>query len=60
MKWLPSKRAREPERYYLLPGQGGAPYRRKRNFMILWSVVLALLLSGLLTALFLFLNRPHR
>jgi hypothetical protein len=60
MKWFPSKRARAPERYYLLPGQGGAAYRRKRNFMIFWSVVLALLLSGLLTALFLFLNRPHR
>ena len=59
MKWFPSKRARAPERYYLLPGQGGAAYRRKRNYMLTWSVILALLLSGALTALFLFLNRTQ-
>jgi hypothetical protein len=58
MKWFPFKRSKEPERYYLLPGQGGEAYRRKRNFMITWSVILAVLLSGALSALFFFMNRP--
>jgi hypothetical protein len=59
MNWFPFKRGKEPERYYLLPGQGGASWRRKRNFMLLWSVILALLLSGGLTALFYYMNRMH-
>lgn len=56
MNWF--KRDKEPERFYLLPGQGGSAYRRKRNLMLTWSVIMALLLSGALTALFFFLNRP--
>ena len=59
MKWLPFKRNKEPERFYLLPGQGGASYRRKRAVMLTWSVILALLLSGGLTALFYYLNRTQ-
>ncbi len=59
MSWIPFKREREPERYYLLPGQGGASYRRKRNVMLAWSVTIALLLSGGLTAFFFYLNRMH-
>ncbi len=59
MKWLPFKRDKEHERFYLLPGQGGAAYRRKRNVMLIWSVILALLLSGVLTAAFYYMARPQ-
>lgn len=59
MNWFPFKRDKEPERFYLLPGQGGSAYRRKRNVMIVWSVILALLLSGGLAALFYYMNRTQ-
>jgi hypothetical protein len=58
MSWFPFKTKKEPERYYLLPGQGGEEYRRKRNYLLAWSVFLALLLSGGLTALLFYLNHP--
>jgi hypothetical protein len=58
MSRSPKKRGKEPERFYLLPGQGGASFRRKRRIMITWSVIFGLLFSGALTALFYFMNRP--
>jgi hypothetical protein len=61
MSWAPFKRQKkEDKRYYLLPGQGGNAYRRKRNFMLTWSVIVGLLLSGALTALLFYLNRMPR
>ena len=39
MSWFNSKRNKEPERYYLLPGQGGSAYRRKQKFILKWSIL---------------------
>jgi CHASE2 domain-containing sensor protein len=58
MSRSPKKRDKEPERFYLLPGQGGASFRRKRRILITWSVVAALVFSGVLTGLFYLMNRP--
>jgi hypothetical protein len=58
MNWFRQKKSKEPQRYYLLPGQGGEGYRRKRRQMIFWSVIMGLVFSGLLTFLFFYLNRP--
>ncbi|HXI72212.1 MAG TPA: hypothetical protein VNN22_17795 [Verrucomicrobiae bacterium] len=53
-----TKRNKETERFYLLPGQGGAAYRRKQRYMLGWSIVVGLLVSGVLIALICYLNRP--
>jgi hypothetical protein len=58
MSWFSDRPKKEPERYYLLPGQGGKEYRRKRFVMVTWSVVIALILSTVMTALFYYMNRP--
>jgi hypothetical protein len=60
MSWFTFKSNKERERFYLLPGQGGAEYRRKLKYMLIWSTLLALLFSGALTALFLYMDRVHR
>jgi hypothetical protein len=59
MSWFPFNRNKEHERFYLLPGQGGEAYRRKRKYMLIWSTILALLLSGALTTMFWLMNRQH-
>ena len=59
MKWFQPHHKKEPERFYLLPGQGGEGYRRKRRVLLTWSVLFALLLSGALAAAFYFMNRVH-
>lgn len=48
---------KEPERFYLLPGQGGSSYRRKRNYLLAWSVIVALVVSGLLAVALFLMNR---
>jgi hypothetical protein len=53
------KRNKETERFYLLPGQGGAAYRRKQRYLLVWSIIVGLLLSGVLGALMYYLNRPQ-
>ena len=53
-----SKRNKENERFYLLPGQGGAAYRRKQKFILTWAIVVGLGLSAALGALMYYLNRP--
>jgi hypothetical protein len=52
-----SKPAKEPERYYLLPGQGGRAARRKQIFFWKWSIVAGLVISAIVTALLYLLNR---
>jgi len=49
---------KEKERYYLLPGQGGRAHRQKQKFIIMWSVIAALAVSGILAAAMYWLNRP--
>jgi len=41
-------RGKKHERYYLLPGMGGRAVRRKKRFMLLWSVAAGLLTSAVL------------
>jgi hypothetical protein len=41
-------RNKKHERYYLLPGMGGRAVRKKKRFMLLWSVTAGLLTSAVL------------
>ena len=59
MSWFNSKRNKEPERFYLLPGQGGAAYRRKQKYILKWSILVGLVVSVALGALMSYLNRPQ-
>jgi len=52
-----SKHDKEPERYYLLPGQGGRAARRKQIFFWKWSIIAGLGISAILAALMYLLNR---
>jgi hypothetical protein len=52
------KRNKEPERFYLLPGQGGAAFRRKQKFILKWAIVVGLILSAIMGVLMYFLNKP--
>jgi hypothetical protein len=52
------KRNKANERFYLLPGQGGAAYRRKQRVLLTWAIIVGLIVSVLLGALMYFLNKP--
>jgi hypothetical protein len=52
-----SKPAKEPERYYLLPGQGGRAARRKQTYFWKWSIIAGLAISAILAGLLYFANR---
>jgi hypothetical protein len=52
-----SKPTKEPERYYLFPGQGGRAARRKQLYFLKWSIVAGLGVSAILAALLYLLNR---
>jgi len=43
-----SKNKKERERYYLLPGQGGAAARRKHRKFLKWSIVAGLIFSAIM------------
>ena len=58
MRLFNFKRNKETERFYLLPGQGGAAFRRKQKYLLLWSIIVGLIVSVLLGALMYFLNQP--
>jgi hypothetical protein len=55
------KTDKEKNRFYLFPGQGGVALRRKKRMFLVWSAVVALLLSAVLGALMYWLDRvnPH-
>jgi hypothetical protein len=40
--------SKERERYYLLPGMGGAASRRKRRVILRWSLLAGVLVSAAL------------
>lgn len=48
---------KEPERFYLLPGQGGRAARRKHLYFLKWSIVVALGMSSILALVMYLLNR---
>jgi hypothetical protein len=52
-----SKPAKEPERYYLFPGQGGRAARRKQMYFWKWSIIAGLGVSAILAAVLYLLNR---
>ncbi|HTA94985.1 MAG TPA: hypothetical protein VK769_02565 [Verrucomicrobiae bacterium] len=56
-----TKKRKEPERYYLLPGQGGRAYRRKQVYLLKWSVVAGLVVSAIMAAILYWIDRakPH-
>jgi hypothetical protein len=58
MSWFRPKRNKETERFYLLPGQGGAAYRRKQKFLLTCAIIVGLAVSAALGALMYFLNMP--
>ena len=53
------KRNKETERFYLLPGQGGAAVRRKQKSLLRWSVLVGLIVAAVLGALMYYLNKPR-
>ncbi len=53
-----SKRNKETERFYLLPGQGGAAYRRKQRFLLLWAIIVGMAVAVVLAVLMYFFNQP--
>ena len=54
-----TKRDKERQRFYLLPGQGGEGYRRKQKFILKWSIIAALFFSVVFSAIIYWLNRPQ-
>jgi hypothetical protein len=52
-----SKKDKEQQRFYLLPGQGGRAYRRKQLFILKWSIIAALAVSAVVAGLLYWLDR---
>jgi hypothetical protein len=52
------RKPKERERFYLLPGQGGRNFRRKRNFILRWTAVAALMFGALVGVLIWWFSRP--
>lgn len=49
----------DQKRFYLLPGQGGRPYRKKQKFILAWSLVAALVVASVLVAAMIWMNRSR-
>jgi hypothetical protein len=58
MRLFNFKRNKEAERFYLLPGQGGAAFRRKQRFILTWAIIVGLAVAAGLGALMYFMNQP--
>jgi hypothetical protein len=52
-----SKKDKEKQRYYLLPGQGGRNLLRKRRLILRWSIIAGIIVSAVLACLFYAMNR---
>ena len=52
-----SKKNKEQERFYLLPGQGGKAFRRKRLIFLAWAIVAGLAVSAVLATGLYLVNR---
>lgn len=51
-----SRRDKEAGRFYLLPGMGGSAWRRKQNFILKWTLIVALMGTAVLGALLYWLD----
>jgi hypothetical protein len=58
MKLFNFKRNKEAQRFYLLPGQGGAAFRRKQKFILVWAIIAGLIVAAILGGLMYFLDKP--
>jgi hypothetical protein len=58
MRLFNFKRDKEAQRFYLLPGQGGAAYRRKQRFILTWAIIVGLSVAAVVGALMYYLDRP--
>jgi hypothetical protein len=54
------KKEKPHERFYLLPGQGGQNYRRKKQLFMRWSIAAALFFGLLMAGLLWWISRPGR
>jgi hypothetical protein len=52
-----SKPGKEPERFYLLPGQGGRAARRKQIYFLKLAAIAGLGIAAIVAALMYLLNR---
>jgi hypothetical protein len=52
-----SKPGKEPERFYLLPGQGGRAARRKQIYFLKLAAIVGLGIAAIVGALMYLLNR---
>jgi len=50
---------KEKERFYLLPGMGGRNLRRKRIFILKWSIVAGLFTSIILAVVLYLISRSR-
>ena len=53
------KTSKEPQRFYLFPGQGGRAYRRKQWFILFWSLAAAAVIAVFIAIIMYLLNRPN-
>ena len=52
------KKNRPRERFYLLPGQGGRNYRRKQQFILRWTVAVAVFFGTVLALVLWWCSKP--
>jgi len=52
------KKNKPRERFYLFPGQGGRNYHHKQRRILAWTVLAALIFSGILVAVMWRMSRP--
>jgi len=55
MSW--PKTSKPKERYYLFAGMGGRASRRKQRIFLIWSVIVAILVSASLALILFLFNR---
>ncbi|MDR3460243.1 MAG: hypothetical protein P4N60_22675 [Verrucomicrobiae bacterium] len=52
------KKNRPRERFYLLPGQGGRNYHRKQQYILRWSIALAVFFGAILAVVMWAMSKP--
>jgi len=52
------RKKKDPERYYLFPGQGGKNFYRKQKVFLTWAVILSVLFGTVLALLMWWYSKP--
>ena len=55
-----ASREKDQERFYLFPGMGGKAYRQKRNRILLASICVGLLVSGIFVLVMYLIHRSPK